>query len=283
MLRSLRDGGPSRTRRFRKSRQWPEFVERVLLSVFGDTSTGFNAPAMFPSNSHVTRRLLPSTGSLGMVPRVHRYALGPAGARKQGHRNRALSTRFGTLGRNLEIVRIWNGENRERAMPLPSLRFTIGRLMVAVAVIAVLLVWLGLWAAIALVGLGLPVIIPATIASPGHRVKVASWASSLQPAVVLFYLYATWATAWCVLGHRPRSSLDDPKSISPIVDAPYIMFAFSLMLGWMICAGSGLLLSAVCLARQRDLRPLLALPFAWLAGYLVLLWDPLGVLYWYFD
>ena len=65
---------PSRTRRFRKSRKWPDFVERVLLSVFvWDTSTGFNAPAMFPSNSHVTRRLLPSTGSLGMVPRVHRY------------------------------------------------------------------------------------------------------------------------------------------------------------------------------------------------------------------
>jgi hypothetical protein len=160
-------------------------------------------------------------------------------------------------------------------MRLASLRFTIGKLMVAVAVIAVLLAWLGLWAAIALVGLDLPVIIPATIASPGHRLKVASWASSLQPAVMLFYLYATWAAAWCVLGHRPRSSLDDPKSISPIVDVPYIMCAFSLMLGSMLCAGSGLLLSAVCLARQRNIRPLLALPFAWLAGYLALLSAPM--------
>jgi hypothetical protein len=168
-------------------------------------------------------------------------------------------------------------------MRLPSLRFTIGRLMVAVAVTAVLLAWLGLWPAIAFVGLGLPVIIPATIASPGHRLKIASWASSLQPTVVLFHLYATWATAWCVLGHRPRSLLDDPKPISPIVDAPYVMFAFSLMLVWMICAGSGLSLSGVCLARHRNIRPLLALPFAWLAGYLVLLWDALGVLYWYLD
>ena len=168
-------------------------------------------------------------------------------------------------------------------MTLPRVRFTIGRLMAAVAVIAILLAWVDLRAALALVGLSLVVISPAAIAPPGRRLEAASWASSLQPAVMLLYLYATWATAWCVLGHRPRSSLDDPKSISPIVDAPYIMFAFSLMLGWMICAGSGLLLSAVCLARQRDLRPLLALPFAWLAGYLVLLWDPLGVLYWYFD
>jgi hypothetical protein len=168
-------------------------------------------------------------------------------------------------------------------MRLSGVRFTIGRLMVAVAVIAVLLAWLGLWAAIALVGLGLIVIIPAAIASPGHRLEAASWASSLQPAVVLFYLYATWATAWCVLGHRPRPSLDDPKLISPIVHAPYVMFAFSVMLGWMICAGTGLLLSAVCLVRRRNIGPLLALPFAWLAGYLALVRDPLGVLYWYFD
>jgi hypothetical protein len=168
-------------------------------------------------------------------------------------------------------------------MPLPSLRFTIGRLMVAVAVIAVLLAWLGLWAAVALIGLGLVVMIPAAIASPGHRLQAASWASSLQPAVVLFYLYATWATAWCVLGHRPRPSLDDPKFISPIVDVPYTMFAFSLMLGWMICACTGLLMSAVCVVRRRDIRPLLTLPLAWLAGYLALVWDPLGVLYWWFD
>jgi hypothetical protein len=129
-------------------------------------------------------------------------------------------------------------------MRLPSVRFTIGQLMVAVALIAVFLAWLGVWAAIALVGLGL-VIIPTAVTSPGHPLESASWASSLQPAVVLFYLYATWATAWCVLGHRPRPSLDDPKFISPIVDVPYDMFAFSFTLGWMICVCTGLLLSAV--------------------------------------
>jgi hypothetical protein len=38
----------------------------------------------------------------------------------------------------------------------------------------------------------------------------------------LFFLYATWFTAWAVLGHRPRSSLDDPKFISPLVEVPYL-------------------------------------------------------------
>jgi hypothetical protein len=168
-------------------------------------------------------------------------------------------------------------------MKLHRVRFTIGQLMTAVAAIAFLLVWRDLRVAAALVGLGLVVIIPAAIAPPGRRLEAASWASSLQPAVVLFYLYATWVTAWCVLGHCPRPSLDDPKYISPVVEAPYVMFAFSLFYGWVICACTGLLLTAVCCARRSNPRPLVVLPFAWLAGYVALMFDPLGVLYWYMD
>jgi hypothetical protein len=163
-------------------------------------------------------------------------------------------------------------------------RFTIGRLMVAVAVIAVLLAWLDVRAAFALVGLGPVVIIPAAIASPGRRLEAASWASSLQPAGVLLYLYATWATAWGVLGHCPRPSLDDPTLIGFIVDVPSATVGSSLYFhGWVICACTGLLLSAVCYARRSNIRPLLTLPFAWLAGYLALIWDPLGVLDWWVD
>jgi hypothetical protein len=168
-------------------------------------------------------------------------------------------------------------------MKLHRVRFTIGQLMIAVAAIAFLLVWRDLRVAFALAGLGLVVIIPAAIAPPGRRLEAASWASSLQPAVVLFYLYATWATAWCVLGHCPRPSLDDPKYISPVVEVPYVMFAFSIFYGWLICAGTGLLLTAVCSARRSNPRPLVALPFAWLLGYIALMFDPLGVLYWYMD
>jgi hypothetical protein len=166
---------------------------------------------------------------------------------------------------------------------MPRVRFTIGRLMTAVAAIAVPLAWLDARAALALIGLGLVVIVPAAIAPPGRRLEAASWASLLQPAVVLLYLYATWATAWCVLGHCPRPSLDDPKYISSVVEVPYVMFAFSILRGWMICACTGLLLAAVCYARQSNIRPLLALPVAWLVGYLALRWDPLGVLYRYMD
>ncbi len=168
-------------------------------------------------------------------------------------------------------------------MRLRRVRFTIGRLMVAVAVIAALLAWRDVRVAFALVGLGLVVIIPAMIAAPGRRLEAASWACSLQPAVVLFYLYATWATAWCVLGHCARPSLDDPKYMSPVVDAPYVMFAFSVSIGSMICLCTGILLSVVCCVRRSNGRPLLALSLAWLAGCLALMCDPLGVLHWYLD
>ncbi len=114
----------------------------------------------------------------------------------------------------------------------PRVRFTIGRLMVAVAVAAGFLAWRDLRVALALIGLFLVVIVPAAIAPPRRRLEAASWGCLLQPAVVVLYLYATWVTAWCVLGHCPRPSLDDPKYISPVVEAPYVMFAFSAIIGW---------------------------------------------------
>ena len=133
-----------------------------------------------------------------------------------------------------------------------AIQFTIGQLMIAVAAVAFLVVWRDSRAAFALVGLGLVVIIPAAIAPPGRRLEAASWASSLQPAVVVFYLYATWVTAWCVLGPCPRPSLDDPKSISPVVEVPYVMFAFSLFYGWVICACTGVLLASICCVRRSN-------------------------------
>jgi hypothetical protein len=56
-------------------------------------------------------------------------------------------------------------------MKLPRVRFTIGRLMAAVAVIAILLAWVDVRVALALAGLSLVVISPATIAPPGRRLE----------------------------------------------------------------------------------------------------------------
>jgi hypothetical protein len=45
----------------------------AIRCCFVDTSTGSDAPAMFPSNGVMTRRPLLSAGSLGVVPPPHRY------------------------------------------------------------------------------------------------------------------------------------------------------------------------------------------------------------------
>jgi hypothetical protein len=45
----------------------------AIRCCFVSTVLGFDAPAMFPSNGVMTWRPLLSTGSLGMVPPLHRY------------------------------------------------------------------------------------------------------------------------------------------------------------------------------------------------------------------
>jgi hypothetical protein len=69
-------------------------------------------------------------------------------------------------------------------------------------------------------------VLPVVMASPARRLSVAAWVGSLYPVLLLSFLYATWLTAWCTLGHRP-SSHDDPKHISVLV---YMLFVSSATL-----------------------------------------------------
>jgi hypothetical protein len=51
--------------------------------------------------------------------------------------------------------------------------------------------------------------------------RIAAWVFACYPLLLLACLYATWWAAWYCLGHPPRPSLDDPKFIGPLVDAPH--------------------------------------------------------------
>ena len=61
---TLRSSTPSRIRRLRKARRSPGLERCAIRCRFVDTSTGSDAPAMFPSNGVMTRCPLPSAGSL---------------------------------------------------------------------------------------------------------------------------------------------------------------------------------------------------------------------------
>ena len=67
----------------------------------------------------------------------------------------------------------------------------------------------------------------------GMLARVAA-ALCLYPLILVASLYATWFMAWAELGHRPVPSLDDPKSISRVVDVPY--FASGALLVGMFAA-----------------------------------------------
>jgi hypothetical protein len=164
----------------------------------------------------------------------------------------------------------------------PRLQFRFFWLMIAVAIVAVLLAWLNPASVVALVGMAVVFTVPVAMAQAGRRIRAAAWVLSLYPLMVPVCLYTTWLTAWCVLGHRPRLWLDDPKYINPLIDVPLTMTAFSISV-WPISMGSGLVLAMGSKKPRSITNPLLTLSAVWLSVIAFLLWDPLGVFNWVLD
>ena len=108
--------------------------------------------------------------------------------------------------------------------------------------------------------------------------------ASFYPALLVAAFYGTWLIAWLVLGHMPRPSLDDPKSISIAVDIPYV-FAGSLLVGFPAAAILGVVLQ-LSITQRSWLRRVLwsaVLVIVWVSTIAFLRWDPLLVGEWYMD
>lgn len=114
------------------------------------------------------------------------------------------------------------------------------------------------------------------------------WTYPLMPLVGL---YVTWLVAWITLGHQPRASLDDPKSISPLVDVPYLVTALLIVtmpLGLIGGISFGIFLTAWWVhsrggGRARSVLLIAALLALYVGAFALLHWDPVHVLYWYMD
>jgi hypothetical protein len=111
---------------------------------------------------------------------------------------------------------------------VPLVRFKIWWLMVVTAIVALLLAWLDVAVAVALMGMAVIAVVPVTCSSPKRRLIVTSWTLALYPVMIPVYLYLAWLTAWCVLGHRPRIYLDAPNTLGPTVHVPAAMFFLSI-------------------------------------------------------
>jgi hypothetical protein len=143
--------------------------------------------------------------------------------------------------------------------------------MLAIAALGGLFAFFGVTGAVAIIILAGAVVAPILLAGPGRRLGTAAWATSLFPLLLPLSLYATWFTAWAVLGHRPRSSLDDPKSISPIVEVPYAatgLCLMSVMLSWAV----SILLMMAHVAESISRRHILPLKVAALLLAPILVW-----------
>jgi hypothetical protein len=161
----------------------------------------------------------------------------------------------------------------------------VKHLTIAIATLAVAFASLGVEAT----AVAFLLCLPAIVAPAGRRVAALYWVAVGYPLLVLFSLYLTWLAAWVVLGHPPRSSLDDPQLISPIL-------IFNVVTSILLLGSPIALLAAIVLAMIRVIQgptwkaskfPLVALigivPWTWVAGCILLSWDPLNVMVWYFD
>lgn len=162
------------------------------------------------------------------------------------------------------------------------MRFPIWSMMVAVAVMALPFALLDKLDASALAAMLVVVALPIACAPPRHRANVTCWVVALHPLMILVYLYATWFTAWVVLGHCPRSSLDDPKTISPIVMLPYVMTILAF-LAWPFSVATGIVFACVSGIRRSSDYPTFVLPWVWMGTFFAIRWAPFHVLVWFMD
>ncbi len=125
----------------------------------------------------------------------------------------------------------------------------------------------------------------------GYWIRLFTWSSCIYPITAIICLYTAWLAAWIHVGHRPRNTFDDPKYLGLWVEIPYKLTYLHLLNhkeALKYC--SILVLLNICYwfidrkSRGIELAILLFAPAVlWLMFFLLLGWDPGGVLEWYMD
>jgi hypothetical protein len=107
------------------------------------------------------------------------------------------------------------------------------------------------------------------------------------PMVLPLAFYATWLAGRWSLGHWPRPSLDDPKSLGAMVDIPYAITFLLLFVGLPAFAVAVLALVGESWrngSRRAGASLISAVALtSMIASIAFLRWDPLRVGEWFFD
>ena len=109
------------------------------------------------------------------------------------------------------------------------------------------------------------------------------------PLFLVLGLYITWLTAWVLLGHVPRSSLDDPKDIT-YLEGPFLVTC----LVWITSPFAFMIATVMTVLRVTHPSraswhwwarsyPLFLYPTICSVSYGLLRWDPWNVLEWFMD
>ena len=178
-------------------------------------------------------------------------------------------------------------------MRVPRLQFTIGRLMIVVAIVGGLSSCFRVSGASAMIAFAILVFIPAFFVfsapyfpvSRGRRLLVSAWVASLWPLSILWSLHAAWTVAYGFLGHPPGPA-DNGLAIDFMCES-VVLFIFISMISSMACLLLGLVATDEQIAGgdRWDARkiPVFLMPLVWFSIILVFRWDPVGAVCWFMD
>jgi hypothetical protein len=178
-------------------------------------------------------------------------------------------------------------------MRLSRVRFTIGRLMIVVAVAGALSTWLrvpnaGILSAAVVLIFTPPLIAlmsPFLFSRPGRRLLAMTWIASLWPLSIPWSIHAAWLVAYGFLGHALGPADDGP--VIEFLAGSILLFLGLSLLSTILCLF--LLLYAVGKLTEGEdpwadgTIPVLVTPLAWFSVIVVGQWDPLRAVWWFMD
>jgi hypothetical protein len=185
---------------------------------------------------------------------------------------------------------------RGLSMPSTRVRFTIGRLMIVVAVAGILSALLRTAEARALAVASMLILGPLPIAylypfysRPGRRLLAATWVAALWPLSIPWTLHVAWGVAYGFLGHSPG-----PADNGPVLEFLTGSVCLSILLSLfspIFCLLLPLYLTDEQIAEgdRWDGRAIpvlygfLSMPLVWFSVMVVGRWDPLKAGVWFMD